>query len=319
MNFCTKAQEVIQTETRAIQELSNLLDDQFNKACKLLLDCQGHVIVSGMGKSGIIGSKISATFASTGTPSFFVHPAEALHGDLGMITRDDVILLISYSGKTDEIVTLMPMFKKLKLPIIAITGFPDSPIAKAADVHINAHVTHEACPLNLAPTASTTATLVMGDALAVAVLEARGFTREQFALAHPGGNLGKRLLLKVKDFMHAGDQIPKVTEHTLLLDALVEMSSKRLGMTAVTDKHDKLLGIFTDGDLRRTLQEHPNISNLKISAVMSKNPKTINEDELASLALDIMEKYKITTLVVLNEQEKIVGILHLHDLLEEGL
>jgi arabinose-5-phosphate isomerase len=319
MNFCTKAQEVIQIESRAIQELTKLIDAQFNEACKLLMHCKGRVIVLGMGKSGIIGNKISATLASTGSPSFYVHPAEALHGDLGMITPEDVILLISYSGKTDEIVTLMPMFKKLKLPLIAMTGFPDSPIARAADVHINVHVSQEACSLGLAPTASTTATLVMGDALAVALQDAKGFTKEQFALAHPGGNLGKRLLLKVKDFMHTGKQIPKVHADTLLSEALVEMSSKRLGMTTVIDAHDKLLGIFTDGDLRRTLQQHPNISAVKIKSVMSTNPKTIEEDELASLALDILEKHKITALAVLNREEKLVGILHLHDLLEEGL
>lgn len=319
MNFCTKAQEVIQIETRAIQELSKLVDDQFTQACKLLMGCTGRIIILGMGKSGIIGNKISATLASTGSPSFFVHPGEALHGDLGMITKDDIIILISYSGKTEEIVTLIPMIKKLKLPIIAMTGFPESTLAKAADVHLNVHVNQEACPLGLAPTASTTATLVMGDALAVALLDAKGFTKEQFALAHPGGNLGKRLLLKVKDFMHTGEQIPKVSKDTLLPDALLEMSSKRLGMTTITDQHNKLLGIFTDGDLRRTLQQHPNISQIKITDVMSKNPKTINENELASLALDIMETYKITSLAVLNDQQHIAGILHLHDLLEEGL
>lgn len=319
MNFCTKAQEVIQIETRAIQDLVKLLDNQFNKACTLLLNCKGRVIILGMGKSGIIGSKIAATLASTGTPSFYVHPAEALHGDLGMITSDDVLILISYSGKTDEIISLIPMLKKLKTPIIAMTGMPDSPIAKAADAHINVHVQQEACPLGLAPTASTTATLVMGDALAVALLNAKGFTKEQFAQAHPGGNLGKRLLLKVKDFMHSGAQIPTVSPDTLLLEALVEMSSKRLGMTTITDKNHKLLGIFTDGDLRRTLQQHPDISQLKIKDVMSQNPKTIKENELASLALDLMENYKITSLAVLNDQEQIAGILHLHDLLEEGL
>jgi arabinose-5-phosphate isomerase len=319
MNFCTKAQEVIQIEGQAIQDLAKLVDQQFEQACKLLMQCQGRIIVMGMGKSGIIGNKIAATLASTGSPAFYVHPAEALHGDLGMITANDIIILISYSGKTEEIMTIIPMIRKLKLPIIAMTGFPNSSIAKAADIHINVHVTQEACPLGLAPTASTTATLVMGDALAVALLNAKGFTREQYALSHPGGNLGKRLLLKVKDFMHTGEQVPKVSPDTSLLEALMEMSSKRLGMTTITDHSNKLLGIYTDGDLRRTLQNHPDINTLKISTVMSKNPKTINENELASLALDIMETYKITSLAVLDDQEKIAGILHLHDLLQEGL
>lgn len=319
MNFCTKAQEVIQIESQAIQDLAKLIDAQFEQACQTLLQCQGRIIVMGMGKSGIIGNKIAATLASTGSPAFYVHPAEALHGDLGMITANDAIILISYSGKTEEIISIIPMIRKLKLPIIAITGAPNSPIAKAADTHINVHVTQEACPLGLAPTASTTATLVMGDALAVALLNAKGFTREQYALSHPGGNLGKRLLLKVKDFMHTGDQIPKVTPETSLLEALMEMSSKRLGMTTITDQSNKLLGIYTDGDLRRTLQNHPDINLLKISTVMSKNPKTINENELASLALDMMETYKITSLAVLDDQDKIAGILHLHDLLQEGL
>jgi arabinose-5-phosphate isomerase len=319
MNFCTKAQEVIAIETRALQELSKLVDDQFNEACKLLMTCKGRIIVLGMGKSGIIASKIAATLSSTGSPAFYLHPAEASHGDLGMITENDTLIMISYSGRTAEIITLIPMLKKLKLPMIAITGFPDSIIAKAAQIHLNVHVAHEACPLGLAPTASTTATLVMGDALAIALLEAKGFTREQFALAHPGGNLGKRLLSKVKDFMHSKTEIPRVSKDTLLLHALVEMSSKRLGMTTILDAHDRLLGIFTDGDLRRTLQQQQEISTIKIHEVMSLHPKTINENELASNALTLMETHKITALVVLDDQQKVSGILHLHDLLEEGL
>ena len=320
MNFRSKAQEVIRIEADAIKHLSTLLDAQFEAACKILLHCPGRIIVLGMGKSGIIGNKLAATLASTGSPAFFVHPGEALHGDMGMIKSDDVCILVSYSGKTDEILSIAPLLKQLNIPIISITGFPDSPIARAADANLNVHVEKEACPLGLAPTASTTATLVMADALAIALLEARGFTREQFALSHPGGNLGKRLLLKVKDFMHQNDEIPKVFADTPLLDALMEISSKRLGMTVVTNAAQQLLGIFTDGDLRRTLEQHPqDLSTLKIKAVMSINPKTVQEDDLASLALDLMETYKITTLVVLNREEKIIGILHLHDLLQEGL
>lgn len=319
MNFHQKAQEVIAIEIRAIQDLSKYLDNRFDEACKLLMNCKGHIIVMGLGKSGIIANKIAATFASTGSPAFYVHPGEALHGDLGMITKDDIAVLISYSGKTAELLALVPALKQLNIPLIAITGNPESPLAKATNTHLNVHVEQEACPLGLAPTASTTATLVIGDALAVALLDAKGFTKEQFALSHPGGNLGKRLLLKVKDFMHTGKNIPKVNEDTLLPEALMEITSKLLGMTTVTNKNNELLGIFTDGDLRRTLQHHANISEIKIKDVMSKNPKNINENELASQALDLMETHKITTIAVLDDQHKITGILHLHDLLEEGL
>ena len=320
MNFRTKAQEVINIEAKAVSHLITLLDVNFDRACELLLRCQGRIIVLGMGKSGIIGSKLAATLASTGSPAFFVHPGEALHGDMGMIKEDDIIILVSYSGKTEEVLSVIPLLKNLKVPIISITGYPNAPIAKSSDVHLNVHVEQEACPLGLAPTASTTATLAMGDALAIALLEAKGFTREQFALAHPGGNLGKRLLLKVKDFMHTGEQIPLVSPDTPLLEAVVEMSSKRLGMTLVSNAESEILGIFTDGDLRRTLEHHYDQLNLiTIKEVMSPHPKEIKENDLASLALDIMETYKITTLVVVNGAGKLAGILHLHDLLQEGL
>lgn len=310
---------VIETENRAVAALVSRIDADFARACELMMGCQGRVVVLGMGKSGHIGSKIAATLASTGTPAFFVHPGEASHGDLGMITPKDVVLGISYSGHTAEILLLLPMLKRLGVKLIAMTGKPESALAKAADVHIDVSVAQEACPLNLAPTASTTATLVMGDALAVALLQIRGFTESDFALSHPGGALGRRLLLHVADVMHTGDDIPQVTPDTGLRDALLEMSRKRLGMTAIADTNGRLLGIFTDGDLRRTLDRDIDIRRTTIREVMTTNGKTVRADMLAAEAVRLMETHKINALVVIDEQQQIVGALNMHDLLRAGV
>jgi arabinose-5-phosphate isomerase len=310
---------VVETENRAVAALAARVDDAFVRACELMLGCQGRVVVLGMGKSGHIGSKIAATLASTGTPAFFVHPGEASHGDLGMITPKDVVLAISYSGTTAEILVLLPMLKRLGVALIALTGKPDSALAKAADVHIDVSVAQEACPLNLAPTASTTATLVMGDALAIALLEARGFTEADFALSHPGGALGRRLLLHVSDIMHTGADIPLVGPDTPLREALLEMTRKRLGMTAVADADGRLLGIFTDGDLRRTLDRDVDVRSARIAEVMTRNCKTIRADVLAAEAVRLMETNKINALVVVDARQCIVGALNMHDLLRAGV
>jgi arabinose-5-phosphate isomerase len=310
---------VIETEGRAIAALSERVDASFVRACELMLACEGRVVVLGMGKSGHIGSKIAATLASTGTPAFFVHPGEASHGDLGMITPKDVALAISYSGSTAEILLLLPMLKRMGTKLIAMTGKPGSPLAKAADTHIDVSVSVEACPLNLAPTSSTTATLVMGDALAVALLEARGFTEADFALSHPGGALGRRLLLHVADIMHTGADIPRVGPDTSLRDALLEMTHKRLGMTAIADNEGRLLGIFTDGDLRRTLDRDIDVRKTRISEVMTEHGKTARADMLAAEAVLLMETHKINALVVVDDQQRIVGALNMHDLLRAGV
>jgi arabinose-5-phosphate isomerase len=310
---------VVDTENRAVAALAARVDDRFVRACELMLGCQGRVVVLGMGKSGHIGGKIAATLASTGTPAFFVHPGEASHGDLGMITPRDVVLAISYSGTTGEILVLLPMLKRLGVALIALTGKPDSALAKAADVHIDVSVAQEACPLNLAPTASTTATLVMGDALAIALLEARGFTESDFALSHPGGALGRRLLLHVSDIMHTGADIPQVGPDTPLREALLEMTRKRLGMTAVADAEGRLLGIFTDGDLRRTLDRDVDVRSARIAEVMTRNCKTIRADVLAAEAVRLMETNKINALVVVDARQRIVGALNMHDLLRAGV
>jgi len=310
---------VVETENRAITALAQRINEDFVRACELMLGCQGRVVVLGMGKSGHIGGKIAATLASTGTPAFFVHPGEASHGDLGMITPKDVVLAISYSGNTGEILLLLPMLKRLGVNLISLTGKADSPLAKAADVNIDVSVAQEACPLNLAPTASTTATLVMGDALAIALLEARGFTDADFALSHPGGTLGRRLLLHVADIMHTGADIPVVSADTPLRDALLEMTRKRLGMTAIADGDGRLLGIFTDGDLRRTLDRDVDVRSACIADVMTKNCKTIFADVLAAEAVRLMETHKINALVVVDDHERIVGALNMHDLLRAGV
>jgi arabinose-5-phosphate isomerase len=306
---------VIQTETAALVNLLERIDDHFVHACKIILACRGHAIVIGMGKSGHIGHKIAATFASTGTPAFFVHPGEAGHGDLGMITADDVVIALSNSGETDEIIMLLPLIKRLGVPLIALSGRPESTLANMATVHIDVSVEKEACPLGLAPTASTTAALAMGDAIAIALLEARGFSEQDFALSHPGGTLGRKLLLRVSDIMHTGDEIPKVGQNTLLRDALVEMTHKKLGTTAVVDADNRAIGIFTDGDLRRTLDSGADVHNALIGDLMTGHCKTIPAMALAAEALKMMDDYKINALLVIDDNNYLVGILNMHDLL----
>ena len=306
---------VIKIETAAVAELADRIDKKFAQACMQILACKGRTVVIGMGKSGHIGNKIAATLASTGTPAFFVHPGEASHGDLGMITKDDVVIALSNSGETDEVIALLPVIKRLNVPLIALTGKPDSTLAKAATVNINVSVTQEACPLGLAPTSSTTAALAMGDALAIALLEARGFSADDFALAHPGGMLGRRLLLHVNDIMHTGADIPKVGESTLLKDTLLEMTQKGLGTTAVVDSGDHVIGIFTDGDVRRALDNGIDVHKTRIGDLISRRFKSISKDELAVTALARMEEFKINALLVTDDQNKLIGILNMHDLL----
>ena len=318
-DFIASGQRVIDIETKATQALKARIDDNFKKACELILACKGRVIVTGMGKSGHIGNKIAATLASTGTPSFFVHPGEASHGDLGMITGEDVVIGISNSGKTEEVINIVPLIKRKGIPLISMAGDAKSPLATQADAHLDISVSEEACPLGLAPTASTTATLVMGDALAVALLEARGFTADDFALSHPGGSLGRRLLLLVENIMHVGDKIPLIHQGITISRALLEMSSKGLGMTGILNDQDELVGIFTDGDLRRMLDQGMDIQTTLIEDVMSKNPKTIHPHILAVEALNIMDKNKITALMVVDDTNKPVGALNMHDLLRAGV
>jgi len=314
------ARAVIDTETDAIQALKARIDNQFIRACEYMLNCRGRIVVTGMGKSGHIGGKIAATLASTGSPAFFVHPGEASHGDLGMITAQDVVLALSNSGGTEEILTIVPLIKRLGVPLIALTGSPASRLATEADVHLDISVEREACPLGLAPTSSTTATLVMGDALAISLLESRGFTADDFALSHPGGRLGKRLLLHVADLMHSGDSLPKVNQQASLAEALVEMSQKGLGMTTVVDNDDHLLGIFTDGDLRRLLDhEQIDIQTLKISDAMIRSFTSIDKDRLAAEALQFMDSKRINALPVVDGDGHLIGALNMHDLLRAGV
>ena len=317
--ICQSALSVIQTEAATIHALSDRINADFVNACQCLLKCEGKIIVMGMGKSGHIGRKIAATFASTGSPAFFIHPGEAKHGDFGMITRNDILLVISNSGETDEILAILPFIKRLKIPLITLTGKPDSTLAKTADVNLDASVEKEACPLGLAPTSSTTAALVMGDALAIALLEQRGFTAEDFALSHPGGTLGRRLLLRVDELMHTGSAIPRVNLDAALKTALVEMTQKKLGMTTIINPDNKLAGIFTDGDLRRAFDNQADIHNTQIHEVMTQHPKIIRPGTLAVDALNIMESHKITALIVANDEEHPVGVIHLHDILRAGL
>ena len=312
------AKAVISTEIAALEALPARLDDAFVNACEAILQCKGRVIVMGMGKSGHIGSKIAATLASTGTPAFFVHPAEASHGDLGMITAGDVIIALSNSGTSEEILAILPVIRRLAVRIIAMTGNPQSPLAQAADFHIHVGVDKEACPLGLAPTSSTTATLVMGDALAVALLEARGFTAEDFARSHPGGRLGKRLLVHVRDIMHTGEAIPQVTPDTRLPVAILEMTRKKLGITAITDPTGSLLGIFTDGDLRRSFEKGLNQLEQPIANLMTQHCQTIEAHKLAVEALNIMQEHTITVLPVV-QAGQLIGIIHMHDLLRAGI
>jgi arabinose-5-phosphate isomerase len=283
------------------------------------LSCKGRVVVTGIGKSGHIAGKIAATLASTGTPAFFVHPGEASHGDLGMITRQDVVLALSNSGNTEEILTILPIIKRLGVPLIAMTGNPDSALGRMSTVHINVGVEQEACPLGLAPTSSTTAALVMGDALAVSLLQSKGFTRDDFALSHPGGSLGKRLLLQVSDIMHTGNEVPRVTDNVLVSEALLEMTSKKLGMTAVIDEHGRVAGILTDGDLRRMLEKKLDVHATPVADVMTRSCTVIRENILAAEAMQIMETKKINALLIVDEQRNLLGALNMHDLLRAGI
>lgn len=310
---------VITTELEAIEALKSRIDSSFVNACQYLLQCQGRIVVIGMGKSGHIGGKIAATLASTGSPAFFVHPGEASHGDLGMITDKDVVLALSNSGETSEILTIMPLIKRLGVPLIALTGKPDSTIAKSANAHINVAATKEACPLGLAPTSSTTTALVMGDALAIALLEARGFTAEDFALSHPGGNLGRRLLLHVSDIMHTGQSIPKVHDKALISEALVEMTDKGLGMTAVCNDNDEIVGIFTDGDLRRVIAQSIDVHTTAIADFMTTQCKTGKPTMLAAEILEMMQRHKINALLIVDDNEQLVGAINMHDLLRAGV
>jgi arabinose-5-phosphate isomerase len=314
-----KAKEVIRKEAEAILNLEKKINSEFQKAVEIILRCRGRVIVTGIGKSGIIGKKIAATLTSTGTAAFFLHPVEGLHGDLGLVRRDDVVIAITKSGETEELQQLFPLFKRLGVPIISLTGSPSSQTAEKSDVVLDVSVDEEACPNNLVPTSSTTAALVMGDALAIALLEERHFSAEDFALLHPGGYLGKRLLLKVKDVMHTGNSIPMVFENAEMKDIILEMTSKRFGATTVVNDKKELVGIFTDGDLRRLVERTEEIFKLKAREVMIRNPKTIEEEALAAKALNRMEFYNITCLIVPNGNKEPVGILHLHDLLKAGV
>ncbi len=310
---------VISVEAQAISALAEQINDDFVTACKLLFACEGRVVVIGMGKSGHIAGKIAATLASTGTPAFFVHPGEASHGDLGMITRHDVVLALSNSGETEEIVRILPLIKRLGVPLIAMTGNPASTLSIISTVHLNVAVEQEACPLGLAPTSSTTAALVMGDALAVSLLDARGFTRDDFALSHPGGSLGRRLLLRVSDIMHCDDEMPSVPATALIGSALLEMTEKKLGMTAIVDESNRIIGIYTDGDLRRTLARNIDIQNTTISEVMTPQCALISANILAAEAMQIMEQKKINALIVVDEQNIAVGALNMHDLIRAGI
>jgi arabinose-5-phosphate isomerase len=311
----SRGRRVLQIEAEAVAALEHRLGTDFAAACRLLLACTGRIVVTGMGKSGHVGNKIAATLASTGSPAFFLHPAEAIHGDIGMITAGDVVLAISNSGETDELLTMLPVIKRLDVPLVGLTGNLDSTLARYATVTLDISVPAEACPLNLAPTASTTATLAMGDALAIAILEARGFTEEDFARSHPGGALGRRLLLHVEDVMRKGDELPMIGPATTLSAGLLEMSRKGLGMTTVVDDSRRVLGIFTDGDLRRTLDRQLDVHSTKMSDVMTVAYKAVQPRMLAAEAVHLMEAHRITSLPVIDEERRLVGALNVHDLL----
>ena len=318
MNHLDIAKRTFALEIQALEALSKDLDSSFVNACELILQVQGRVVVTGMGKSGHIGNKIAATLASTGTPAFFVHPGEASHGDMGMITSNDLVIALSNSGETSEVTTLLPLIKRLGAKLIAITGNRESTLAQAADAHLFCGVAAEACPLNLAPTSSTTAALVMGDALAIALLEARGFSAEDFAFSHPGGSLGRKLLLKVADIMHTGVEIPTVKPTTTVSDALMEMTRKSLGMVVIAHENT-LLGVFTDGDLRRAIDQEVDFKNTEIQVIMHPNPQTISTNQLAAQALYEMEARKITSLVVIEPGNQLCGVVHMHDILRAGV
>ncbi|WP_211185213.1 KpsF/GutQ family sugar-phosphate isomerase [Thalassotalea algicola] len=317
--FITLANQVVDIETNAVSALKSYINHEFAQACQTMFDCQGRIVVIGMGKSGHIGGKIAATLASTGSPAFFVHPGEASHGDLGMITKDDVAIVISNSGETGEVLAIVPVIKRIGAKLIAMTGNEQSTLAKLAEHHVCVKVEQEACPLGLAPTSSTTATLVMGDAIAVALLNARGFTADDFALSHPGGSLGKRLLLRLSDIMHDGERLPIVSISALIKDALVEMSEKGLGMTAVVKDNGQLAGVFTDGDLRRILDSQIDIHQDNIANVMTKSPCVAHPNMLAAEALNVMEDKKINGLIVVDENNKPIGAMNMHDLLKSGV
>lgn len=318
MKFCNSALTVIESEAQAIFNLTNRINENFSQACALIMQCTGRVIVTGMGKSGHIARKIAATLSSTGTPSFYIHPAEASHGDLGMITQQDVVLALSNSGTTPELVMLLPVLKRQNIPLISFTGNPVSLLAKASDVTIDLSIEQEACPLGLAPTTSTTVALVMGDALAIALLEERGFSADDFALSHPGGQLGKQLLLTVDDIWHTNDQLPMVHQNSIIAEALIEVTSKKLGMTCVVNDGGELIGVYTDGDVRRTLTQHIDINATQIQEVMTSECVTISPGTLARDALVIMQKFNITSLVVV-KNKKPCAVVHLHDLLNAGM
>ncbi|MDP1759039.1 MAG: KpsF/GutQ family sugar-phosphate isomerase [Thermodesulfovibrionales bacterium] len=319
-NIIDIAKKVLKIEADAVAALAEKLDSTFEKAIDIIFKSKGRVVVTGMGKSGLVGKKIAATLASTGTPAFFMHPAEASHGDLGMVTSDDVIIAISNSGETVELSGLIPFLKRFNVGLIAMTGNLNSTLAKSADVHLDVSVKEEACPLGVVPTASTTAALAMGDAIAVALLVKRGLKQEDFAFFHPGGNLGKKLFIKVKDLMHTGDALPFVSPETEMIKAVVEISSKRLGVAIVSDAGKKIFGVLTDGDIRRGIEKWgKEFFDMKAGEVMTKNPKTISEEELAVKALSIMETHSITSLAVPDSDGKAIGVIHLHDILKQGI
>jgi arabinose-5-phosphate isomerase len=318
--LCRSGLAVVRIEADAVAAMAERIDSAFSAACRLMLACRGRIVVTGMGKSGHIGSKIAATLASTGSPAFFVHPGEAGHGDLGMITADDVVLALSNSGETGEIVTILPHIKRRNIVLITLTGNPDSTLARQASVHLNVSVKQEACPLGLAPTSSTTAVLAMGDALAVALLEARGFTQDDFALSHPSGSLGRRLLLRIEDIMHTGADIPAVPEDALLSEAVLEMSEKKLGMTTVVDERFRLSGIFTDGDLRRLFaRARQDIHSTRVAEVMTRHCAAMGREQLAAEALRVMEEKKINALPIVDPERNVVGAINMHDLLRAGI
>lgn len=318
-NFFESARKVIEIEAKAILSLLEKINASFEQACKLLLNCQGHIVVIGIGKSGHIGNKIAATLASTGSPAFFIHAAEANHGDLGMINSKDVVLAISHSGETDELISILPTLKLLNVPFILMTGNPHSTLAQQATAIIDIPIEQEACPLGLAPTSSSTAALVMGDTIAISLLNLRGFSSDDFAKVHPKGRLGRRLLLKVSDIMHTGAAIPNVKSGASLIQALFEVSEKRLGMTTITDENQRLLGVFTDGDLRRIIDRGINLQTTPVDQVMTSGCKTINKDKLAAEALGIMQDNKITTLIIVDEEKKPLGVVHIHDILSQRI
>lgn len=317
--ICDFGRSVIELEAKMVNGLAIRLNEDFAKACQNLHNCSGRIVVMGIGKSGHIGKKIAATFASTGSPAFFIHPSEAKHGDIGMITSGDVVLVLSNSGESEEILSILPFIKRFNIPLITLTGKPDSKLAKLASINLDVSVEKEACPLGLAPTSSTTAMLVMGDALAMVLLEKRGFTKEDFALSHPGGALGRRLLLRVSEIMHQANALPVVSETASLKEALLEITEKKLGATIVIDDEKQLAGIFTDGDVRRALDNHIDIQNTRIATLMTRHPKTIFGDMHAAEALRILETHQITALIVIDQDNKPIGMVHIHDILRAGI